>query len=138
MCLTLKTLIPIPHFTLWKSKKVAKWLYYNDNNKVYYTPCQMVIIPDNGILTPDIKKRYDGNYNSNFYKPWAFSLYDCRFLISGGYIHCYDSGELFDIDNILYEAEIPPFTLYFKGNDHDIACKKLIVHTDKPIKYYER
>ena len=135
MCLLLKTFIPIPHFTLWKSKKVKKLLY--DKYGTFITPYRHAIVPDNGILIPN------NNYiNNNYLKDldnstWTYSKYCNRFRITNNYIHCYIFNIPCDDDygDSLYEAEIPPFTLYFKGSDHDIACKKLIVHTDKPIKY---
>lgn len=126
MCLTIRTLIPIPHFTLFKGKSVYKCLYkkYLYNGKVeYYTPAVHTVVPDNGILIPE----------KNSKRIWWFNKWFNEWTIEAGYIHCYDRNVqiYWHNEGDIYEATIPPFTLYFKGRKKEIACKKLIIHLPK-------
>ena len=117
MCLVKKSWIP--RITL-RNKKVYK--YVISYNLQYYSPYirKLIKFPiDKGEFV----------YNNNLFKS-LFTKY-----IEDGYIHVFDNYEfaeqnaqIFSIigeKSVIFTCIIPKFTIYFIGQEHDIATRKI-------------
>ena len=117
MCLIKKSWIP--RIAL-RNKKVYKYAILH--NLHYYTPYMRKLIK-----FPIYKGEFV--YNHNLFKS-LFTKY-----IGDGYIHVFDNYEYAKRDaqflsnigekSVILTCIIPKFTIYFIGNDHDIATRKI-------------
>lgn len=104
-------------------KKIEK-TYNRDHSYRYITPCQRTLVTSR-VLTPefDIENIFD-------FIGVTLSFNTEEHQIHGGFIHCYSCNNMPKTDEC-YEAEIPPYTLYFISDDGSEYCAKKLIITDK-------